>query len=104
MDKTERVWSTKNLMYKNTLVLNKFEENGQKTSPPIIVRTSNCLLAGPFGRRIPHRRAKQKMYKKKLTLTAAFLVLCFHGTAASLLKPSGLKCDSLIEPLGIDSP
>jgi hypothetical protein len=26
-----------------TLVLNKFEENGQKTSPPIIVRTSNCL-------------------------------------------------------------
>ena len=44
------------------------------------------------------------MYKRKLTLTAAFLVLCFHGTAASRSKPTGLKCDSLIEPLGIDSP
>ncbi len=50
-----------------------------------------------------------KMDIKKFWLTTTFLALLFAicpvaRAAAPLLKPIGLKCDSLVEPLGIDDP
>ncbi len=46
------------------------------------------------------------MLKKKPVLITSLLALClpvsFTGAPISLLKPVGLKCNSLVEPLGID--